>query len=204
MTQDDPKTTSFTTITTSFMLERLKNPDDRGIWQQFVERYRPMIIRCARRFGLGDEDAQDAAQHTLMAFFTAYRDGKYDREKGRLRHWLFGIARHWILNVFEKQRHREVGIPAQTDHTGFFARIPGDDRLEEIWEHEWRETTLQQCLAQVRQEFDAKTFRAFEMFAHEGLPARQVAEQLGMTSNAVFIAKHRVLKRIRELLPEME
>lgn len=204
MTQDDPKTTSFTTVTSSLMLERLKDPDDSTIWRQFVERYQPMIIRSARRFGLGAEDAQDAAQHTLLAFFTAYRDGKYDREKGRLRHWLFGIARHWILNVFEKQCRKEVGISAQTDQTGFFARIPDDNRLEEIWEHEWREATLQQCLAQVRQEFDAKTFRAFELFAHDGLPARQVAEQLGMTSNAVFIAKHRILKRIRELLPQLE
>lgn len=204
MTQEDPKTTSFTTITTSFMLERLKNPDDRGIWQQFVERYQPLIVRSARRFGLNNEDAQDAAQHALLAFFTAYRDGKYDREKGRLRHWLFGIARHWILNVFEKHRNREVSIPANTDQTGFFARIPGDDRLEEIWEHEWRECTLQQCLAQVQREFDPKTFQAFELFAHDGLPARQVADQLGMTSNAVFIAKHRILKRIRELLPELE
>lgn len=204
MTQEDPKTTSFATITSSFMLERLKDPSDRSIWEQFVERYRPVVIRCARRFGLKEEDAQDAAQHTLMAFFTAYRDGKYDKEKGRLRHWLFGIARHWILNVFDKRHNREVSIPTQTDQTGFFARIPGDDRLEEIWEHEWRETTLEHCLQQVRQEFDAKTFRAFELFAHEGLPAKDVAEQLGMTSNAVFIAKHRILKRIRELLPEIE
>ncbi len=204
MTHDEPKTTSFTTNTSSFILERLKDPDDRGIWQQFVEHYRPVIIRSARRFGLNEEDAQDAAQHTLMAFFTAYRDGKYDRERGRLRHWLFGIARHSILNVYEKRRNREVNVSGPTDQTGFFARVPGDDRLEEIWEHEWRETLLQQCLIQARREFDAKTFRAFEMFAQDGLPAKQVAEQLGMTSNAVFIAKHRILKRIRELLPEME
>lgn len=204
MAQEDPKTTSLSAVTTSFMLERLKDPDDRAIWKQFVERYQPLIIRSARRFGLKEEDAQDAAQHTLMAFFTAYRDGKYDREKGRLRHWLFGIARHWILNVFEKRRPREVGIATPSDQTGFFARIPADDQLEAIWEHEWRETTLQQCLVQVHQEFDEKTFKAFTMFAHDGMPARQVAEQLDMTTNAVFIAKHRILKRIRELLPEME
>lgn len=202
MTQDDPKSTTF--ITSTFMLERLKDPDDRAIWQQFVERYRPLIIRCAKRFGLKDEDAQDAAQHTLMAFYTAYRDGKYDPQRGRLRHWLFGIARHWILNVFEKKRNQEVEIPSRTDQTNFFARVPGDDRLEEIWENEWREAVLHQCLGQVRQEFDARTFRAFELFAQDGWPARQVAEHLGMTSNAVFIAKHRILKRIRDLLPELE
>jgi DNA-directed RNA polymerase specialized sigma24 family protein len=45
---------------------------------------------------------------------------------------------------------------------------------------------------------------AFELFAKDGLSAQEVAEQLGMTTNAVYLAKQHILKRIRELLPYME
>ncbi len=204
MPQEQPTPDPLTAVTTTFLLERLKNPADHAIWKTFTERYRPMIVRTARRTGLGQEDAQDAAQMALLAFFTAYREGKYNPEKGRLRHWLFGIARHWILNTFDKRKHRQIDVGNTADQTDFFSRQPADDQLEQVWEQEWREATLRHCLQQVRTEFDPRSFRAFELFAQEGLPARKVAEQLDMTSNAVFIAKHRILKRIRELLPEME
>lgn len=204
MPHEEPTSDPLTAATTTFLLERLKDPDDQAVWRAFTERYRPMIVRTARRTGLNQEDAQDAAQMALMAFFTAYRDGKYDREKGRLRHWLFGIARHWILNTFDKRQRRQVDVSNPSDQTDFFTRQPADDQMEQVWEQEWREAALRHCLRQVRTEFDPKTFRAFELFAQNGLPARKVAEQLSMTSNAVFIAKHRILKRIRELLPQME
>jgi RNA polymerase sigma factor (sigma-70 family) len=204
MPSEDPTSDPLSVATTTFLLERLKDPADQAVWHTFIERYRPMILRTARRSGLGQEDAQDAAQMALMAFFTAYREGKYDRQKGRLRHWLFGIARHWILNTFDKRLKRQVNVGNQSDQTDFFARQPADDQLEQLWEQEWREATLRHCLEQVRTEFDPKTFQAFLLFAQQGLSAQKVAEQLGVTSNAVFISKHRVLKRIRELLPEME
>ncbi len=204
MPQHEPTSDPLTAATSTFLLERLKDPADQAIWRSFIERYRPMIVRTARRAGLGQEDAQDAAQQALMAFFTAYQEGKYDREKGRLRHWLFGIARHWILNTFDKHRRKQVNVTGEADQTDYFARLPADDRLEQVWEQEWREATLAHCLGRVRNEFDPKTFQAFELFAREGWPAQKVAEHLDMTSNAVFIAKHRILKRVRDLLPEME
>lgn len=203
---DEPKP-NLTTVTNTALLEGLKNPGNQVVWQDFVERYRPMIVRYARRFGLDDTDAEDAAQQALIAFCTAYRDGKYDREKGRLRVWLFGIARNQLLNL----RRHEAGHAAHErqvvnapNETTFFARIGDDDQMEKVWDEEWRDSVLRQCLEEVRREFDAKTIQAFELFAWKGLPAQEVADQIGVTSNAVFISKHRVMKRIRELLPQME
>lgn len=204
MPQEEPTPDPLTAMTTTLLLERLKDPADQAIWRMFTDRYRPMIIRTARRLGLKQVDAQDAAQMALLAFFTAYREGKYDREKGRLRHWLFGIARHWILNTFDKRPRRQVDVSNADDQTDFFARIPAENQMEQVWEQEWRESTLRHCMRRIRSEFDPRTVQAFELFAQEGWPAQRVGEHLGITSNAVFIAKHRVLKRIRELLPEME
>ena len=65
-----------------------------------------MIERYAARFNLKRADAQDAAQQTLIAFCNAYQQDKYQKEKGRLRVWLFGIARNQIRNLVRKNRLR--------------------------------------------------------------------------------------------------
>jgi RNA polymerase sigma-70 factor (ECF subfamily) len=195
------------TVTSTNLLEGLKKPENRTVWQQFVGRYRPMIINYARnRFGLTLEDAEEAAQATLMAFATAYRQGGYERDRGRLRKWLFGIATRQTRNqVRKKARNQEVQMPGQTTDTMFADRIPDDDAgLEEAWEAEWRRAVYGQCMVEIRAQFDSRTVEAFERFAQRGRPAQEVADSLGMTPNAVFLAKHKILKRIRELLPLVE
>jgi RNA polymerase sigma-70 factor, ECF subfamily len=195
---------STSTATSSALLEGLKSPEGHGAWDSFVHRYRPLLVRYACRLGLGQEDAQDAAQQILMAFCTAYRDGRYQRDRGRLRDWLFGIARHQVINFRQRRPHKEVQVPEASGQSGFFAKVPADDDLEAMWEQEWRQTILQECIRLIRQEFDARTVDAFELFAREGLPAKEVAERLQLTANAVFLAKRRVLARIRELLAHLE
>ena len=195
------------TVTNTIFLERLRNPQDRTVWQQFVNRYRPMIMSYAcNSFGLSGQNAEDAAQTILSTFCEVYQKGRYDREKGRLRTWLFGIATNELKNMLRKAaRNREIQIADATDGTGFMPRVPDDDaRLEDRWEEEWRRAVYQQCMVEVRAQFDAKTVDAFELFAKQGLAAQEVADKLGMTQNAVFLAKHKILKRIRELVPLME
>ena len=203
MSRDD-NPTILRTITNTQLLDDLRNPGNETVWQQFVNRYMPMIVKYAVRAGLRSADADDAAQQTMIAFCTAYQQGKYDREKGRLRFWLYGIARNQIKSVFKRRAKQEVQVVEDTAQTDFFARQPDEADLEKVWEEEWREAVLRQCLEEVHREFDAKSIEAFELFAWKGLPAQEVAERLDMTPNAVFIVKSRILKRIRELVPDME
>lgn len=192
------------TVTNTELLDGLRRAENRMVWQQFVQRYQPMIERYAVRFGLSSADAQDAAQQTLIEFCAAYQAGKYDREQGRLRSWLFGIARNQMRNQRRRSGRKERQVVDKTDATGFFGSLPGDDELESAWDEEWRQSVIRQCLDELRRDVDPKTVEAFELFAWKGLPAEDVAARLDMTPNAVFIAKHRILRRIRELIDQME
>lgn len=192
------------TRTNTILLDGLLAPDNHAIWQEFVDRYRPMIVRYGLRFGLSAADAEDVAQQALASFCTAYQQGKYDRQKGRLRHWLFGIARNSIANWSRRGRARELQLAGDGEQTDFFAAIADPHEMERLWEQEWRASVLQQCLDEIRDEVEPHTFEAFHLFAAQGLSAEQVAEQLGMTANAVFSAKRRILRRVRELLPKWE
>ncbi len=199
--QQDP---ALTTSTNTFLLERLKSSDNGTVWGLFVGRYRPVIFKYARRLGLAVEDAEDATQKTLITFSTAYQNGKYDRDKGRLRHWLFGIARNEIRNVARRRQDREVQIVDSADRTGFFESLEDPEQAERLWEDQWQQAVLRQCLEEVRGAFEKKTIRAFELFAWKGWSARRVADHLGISENAVFLAKHKILKSIRKLVPPME
>lgn len=71
--------------TNTALLEGLRETGNDAIWKVFCTRYRPVVIAVARRLGLNADEAEDATQEALLAFATAYRQGKYDRDKGRLR-----------------------------------------------------------------------------------------------------------------------
>jgi len=185
------------TVTRTDILEGLKDAGNRTVWQQYVDRYRPLLVAWFRRLGLAETDAEDVAQETLLAFSTAYREGRYDREQGRLRSWLFGIAR----NQFRAFRRRRREVRLDTDDAEDVAD-PTD--LEGVFEEEWQDAVLRQGLETVRQEVEPRTFEAFDLFVHQAWPARRVAEHLGMTEDAVFAAKHRLLRRLRDLLPRLE
>jgi RNA polymerase sigma-70 factor (ECF subfamily) len=192
-----------TTVTSTTLLQGLKD-ENRTVWRDYVDRYRPMVVGYARRLGLRPADAEDVAQEAVLEFATAYRAGRYDRSRGRLRSWLFGITRTLVKNAHRRQRRRELQVRTEEGETDFFARLPDDAAMEELWEAEWQSAVLRQCMAEARAEVHARTWEAFDLFACQQLPASEVARRLGLSENAVFCAKQRVLRRIRELAAALE
>lgn len=185
-------------VTTTQVLEDLKAPNDELAWQRFCEHFRPVVVNFARQLGLSATDAEDAAQETMVAFLKAFRDGKYDREKGRLSNWLFGVAKRVILNLRGHQPLERL-IADKTTGTSFWDLVQDDHDIKCSWETQWRQMVLTRCLKQARQELDPKVFEAFELYAISQMPVEEVAQRLKMSRNAVYIAKSRVLSRLRQL-----
>ena len=191
------------TQTGTALLEGLHDPSNHRAWGYVVERYRPMLVGFAGRLGLSPTDAEDAAQIILMEFARSYGVGLYDRSKGRLRQWLFGIARKQICNC-KRRRAPEHTPQRDTRTTAFFDRLPGRGHMETIWQAQWDTFVMERALEIVRTEVTPQTMEAFHLFAVLGRPTSEVASELGMTENAVFGAKRRVLARVREVVAELE
>ena len=161
-----------------------------------------MLVEYARRKGLQAADAEDAAQETLADFAAAYREGQYDRERGRLRQWLHGFASRRIEKV--RAARQRGGQPMNDEgRTEFFDQLPARAGPDVVWEEEWERHVLGLCQEQIRREFDEKHVKAFELYAIEGKPVADVAALVGMTVNAVYICKTRTLSRLRELQTEL-
>jgi RNA polymerase sigma-70 factor (ECF subfamily) len=190
-------------VTTTQVLEELQSSNDAPAWQRFCGHFNTVVVNFARHMGLSVPDAEDAAQETMLAFVKAFRDGKYNRDKGHLSDWLFGIAKHVILN-FRKRQPREQLMADKTTGTSFLDMVQDDHDIKLSWETEWRQMVLAKCCEQARREFDPKVFKAFELYALTQTSADKVAQQLEMSRNAVYIAKCRVLSRLRELDGQFE
>lgn len=156
------------------------------------------MIGYFRKTGVSESVAEDAAQQSLAEFAVAYARGAYDRRKGRLRDWLFGIARNQLSSV------RRAAARAQGRPDAAAASEGLDDPSEVVWQEQWRQHALRGCFEQLTQEVALESLEAFRLFCLQGVPAAQVAALLGMTENAVYLNKRRLLRRIRELLDQLD
>jgi RNA polymerase sigma-70 factor (ECF subfamily) len=189
------------TITTSTLLRALLESRDEAAWHEVDERYRPIIVGFAQRLGLSPEDAADTAQETLAQFFEDYRAGKYDRERGRLRAWMIGIARHRIADVLRKRAQRREQRGASV-----IDLLPGEPELSRVWDAEAESVLLDRALLELRRttRVNERTCEAFRLHVIEQRPPEEVAAQLQMTVRSVYLAKHRCLNRLRGIVTELQ
>jgi len=186
-----------TTDTSTTLLMALERNTDGPAWERFCARYEPMILAFVRRSGLQEDDARDAAQETMMTFLTAFREGKYDRTKGRLRSWLQGIAFRKTREAHRRLARREVQLVDDYGSRSPLDQIPGDDKMQRWLDEAWEEAVVAECLKEVQKHVEETTFEAFRLYALEDWPAEKVAEKLGISKNVVYISKNRVLSRLR-------
>ncbi|MGE3182328.1 MAG: RNA polymerase sigma factor, partial [Phycisphaerae bacterium] len=154
--------------TTSTILEGLRDFENARAWQDFSARFRGPIVSLVRRMGLTEAEADDVAQETLIHFADGLRAQKYDREKGRLSRWLFGIAYRQALNA-RRKRGRALAKPAQFA-PGAAEALPDETELSNAWDQEWESCLLARCIAQMQNEVEPATFQAFVLVVQQGLP----------------------------------
>ena len=189
-------------LTRPSLLLRIRNADDVGAWREFAEVYGPLIHRFARNQGLQDADAADLAQEVLYAVAGAIGRLNYDRQLGRFRGWLLTVARSKLSNLFARRKRQPQG----TGDSGLqesLQRVPSASDEEAFWDAEYERRLFEWAAERVRPSFQATTWQAFWMTAVDDKDVKEVSVQLGLTVGAVYIAKSRVLARLKEQIQEI-
>ena len=159
-----------------------------------------MLVGFARNLGLTPEEAADVAQETLARFVEQYREGRYERERGRLGAWLVGIARYRVPDVRRAHGRRAVrGESAMVDLDDEASLSAAWDAEEEGEDHRPGDGATP-GLRSHRSEDD----RGVRAFMVHGLTAPVVAEQLEMPVQSVYVAKSRIATRLQSLVEEVE
>lgn len=176
-------------VTSLTLLNQLRQPDNGPAWARFVSLYSPLLRRWALRHLSARDSADDLVQTVFLKLQTALP--KYRREDGKAFHsWLWTVTKHAATDFARAPATRD--LPPADGLTDASA-----DPLPDFDELEHRRFVVNRALALVRPEFGEQTWAAFAGVMLHERPAVEVAAQLGISANAVFLARHRVLARLR-------
>lgn len=185
--------------TSSSLLVRIRDHADAEAWGRLVNLYAPLLRDWLRRHAFPPHDQDDLVQDVLHAVAQEMPRFAYDREKGGFRGWLRTVLVHRLRNYWRQRRSRPLATADDNFITGVLDQLE-DPRssLAQVWDQEHDQHVVARLLDVVRGDFEATTWEAFRRTTLEGQDVSAVAEGLGLTANAVKLAKHRVLKRLRQ------
>jgi RNA polymerase sigma-70 factor (ECF subfamily) len=180
------------------LLLRLRDAQDDRAWAEFVELYVPIIQGFIRKYGLQTADADDLTQEVLRLVLQALKRLEYDPRLGSFRGWLYTVVRNQVRNFLARQRPYHCGIGGTTVQQLLEGQqIPEADE-EAAWNAEFEQRLFAHAANQVRNDFQDTTWQAFWLTGVEGKAAKEVAAQLGLSVAAVYLARGRVMIRLKE------
>jgi RNA polymerase sigma-70 factor (ECF subfamily) len=176
------------------LLARLRLPGEEEAWARFVELYAPLLYYWANRTGMPEGDAADLVQDVFLVLVQKLPEFRYDRDKS-FRAWLRTI----LFNKWRDRLRRASAVPEIHDLEALAnASIPDDTQM--FGEMEYRQRLVGRALEMMKVEFQPATWQAFWKVIVEGRPAAEVGAELGISIEAVYTAKSRVLRRLRSEL----
>jgi RNA polymerase sigma-70 factor (ECF subfamily) len=175
------------------LLERLQK-SDAAAWSRFADLYTPLLYYWAKRFGLQESDAADLVQEVFTILVKEMPRFLY-RPNQRFRGWLWTL----MLNK-RRERERRKGIAVPLGSDGDWSDESGADPVAQFDEAEYRRYVVDRALQLMQVEFPPHTWKACWEYVVADRPAAEVALELGISVNAVHVAKSRVLRRLREEL----
>lgn len=182
------------------LLVRIRDVDDEESWATFVEIYEPFIEGYLRRRGISGELALDVRQEVLMVVSQRIADFEHNGRTGAFRNWLRTTTVNCLRTYARRQRRESPGGSVFLDVVQQLA--DDESELSRLWNHEYDRHVVQGLLVRLDPHFRAKTLLAFRKTALEEMSAADVATELGMTRNAVIVARCAVLGKLRELAGE--
>jgi RNA polymerase sigma-70 factor (ECF subfamily) len=189
------------TSTPVTLLQRLRGPVQQqttaAAWAEFVELYTPLLYAWATRLGLQPSDAADMVQDVFVILVQKLPEFAYDAHKS-FRAWLRTI----LMNRW-RDRQKHAAVVGQQSGAAVLDEVSSPDQTLELEEAEYREVLVRRALELMRREFRPATWKACWEQVVIGRSAAAVAAELGISVNAAYVARSRVLRRLREYLDQL-
>jgi RNA polymerase sigma-70 factor (ECF subfamily) len=188
------------------VMRLLDDPQNNQAWERFVKHYSPLILRWAQARIAHDEDACNVAQEVLYKLLLHLKS--YDRKKGRFRPWLRQVVRNACMDFLRSSTRQPGGTGDSRVHE-LLANVAANqpDALEELiraMDAQLELELYQLAIERVQQRVEACTWQAFCQVALEGQDPQQVAAALDKPITAVYMARHRVSRMLREEMEKLE
>lgn len=167
---------------------------DADIWRELISREIPQLYGMFMRRWPNPSLAEELVQKTV---FDAVRGcGSYDPSKGSPGEWLFGIARN---NIRLEMRKRASRPSVDGDISSYVEAMDREALPDEVLEQKETAMVVRAALSRLESKEQA-VLRAKYI---EGLSARDIAGQIGITEKAVHSLLYRARISLRRELKRM-
>ncbi|HKB00977.1 MAG TPA: sigma-70 family RNA polymerase sigma factor [Gemmataceae bacterium] len=184
--------------TSASLLDRLRDDPDEASWRELVSLYTPLIRGWLRRYAARADDADDVVQEVLAVLTRKLPDFRKEPRPGAFRRWLRAITVNCLRAHWRRQRAHPPGT-GDSDVARALTELENPDSgLSRLWDEEHDRHVTAALLELIQPRFADTTWQAFRRVALDGIPPTDVASELGLTVNAVFIAKSRVMTALRQ------
>lgn len=190
-------------VTRATLLLRIRDAQDRVAWGEFVQLYAPLIHSYGMHRGMQDADAADLVQDVMRQVSRSMPDFDYDRSRGSFRGWLLTVTRN-ALRKTAKRNSRQASGSGDTHVHGLLEQQPEAAHDDEEWDREYRRNLFQWAAERVKPDFREASWQAFWRTVVEGREIEPVAQELNLSVGAVYIARSRLLARIRQEVEAVE
>ncbi len=180
------------------LLNRLRRAPESESWNRLVELYAPLIRVWLRKYDVQASDADDLVQEVMLAVSKDLVTFDHGGQPGAFRGWLKAILVNRLRKFWRARDHRPQAR-ADSDIAARLAQLDDpSSELSRIWNRQHDQYVLRQLLALAEPHFAPNTWKAFCRVALDGAKPDVVAEEMGISRNAVIVAKCRVLSRLRQ------
>ena len=180
------------------LLERLSLGPDEHSWKQFVDLYAPLIRNWLRRYSVQKQDAEDLAQEVMTVVIRRLADFHHNQQRGAFRNWLRTTTVNQ-LRVLWRTRRGKAEASGDSDVARMLDQlVDPNSSFSRLWDQQHDEHVIARQLDLIEPHFERSTWQAFRGVFVDGKKAATVAAELGISVNAVLLAKSRVLRRLRQ------
>lgn len=190
--------------TRASLIVRLRDVADVAAWDEFVAIYGPLVYRLALRQGLQAADAEDVVQQVFAAVAHSVHLWLERPQPGRFRGWLLKIARNIAIKTLTRKPLGGVGLGGNSslDALHDLEALEGD--ISSQFDLEYRREVYRWAADLVRDSVAASTWNAFQLTHIEGVSIAEAAKKLHLSPGNIYIARSRVISRLRELAKQFE
>jgi RNA polymerase sigma factor (sigma-70 family) len=178
--------------TRTSLLERVRNPADSAAWCEFVAIYQPLLLAYVRKRGIDHDTASDIVQDAFTRLVPALARFQLDHERGRFRTWLWQVTHAALIDW-----HRRRAVRSKAEKQWADQQL-AHDQPDDDWDALYRQRILEVVLKRVRESTQPTTWACFEGRVLADRPAAEIAAELGLSVNAVYVNASRLLARVRE------
>ncbi|MBL8819389.1 MAG: sigma-70 family RNA polymerase sigma factor [Planctomyces sp.] len=183
------------------LIARVKDLGDGVSWVEFLGIYQPVVYRMARRRQLQDADAQDVMQQVFLSISRSIESWEPGEGQPPFRAWLMTIARNAITKALARQpRDRATGTTSVAD---ILENRPAAEATASEILSEARREIIRWATEQIRSEFSEETWRLFQQTAIDGVSIVEVAKSSGRSAGSIYVARFRVIARLKEKIQEV-